>query len=220
MNKGFKGVWIEKQIWDYSDLNITNRCFLAEIDNLNKGPGCFAKNKHFSKWSGLSLSRCSEIINYLFDNNYIDIEKKENNKRFLSVNFNSLLQKTPSESRQLPSESRQLPSESRQPNNNVIEKQLEKQESESAHAFLKIKFPNKLNIWEMQNKKLIENYNKFILDFDDKMIIEKMEYDQNILFARLRIYGRSWIENNKKNKVFPINQDLPKKHPSLKRLTY
>ena len=102
----------------------------------------------------------------------------------------------------------------------TFQKHLEKQEIGSAHAFLKIKFPNKLNIWEMQNKKLIENYNKFILDFDDKMIIEKMEYDQNILFARLRIYGRSWIENNKKNKVFPINQDLPKKHPSLKRLTY
>ena len=71
----------------------------------------------------------------------------------------------------------------------------------------------------MQNKKQITNYKKFILDFDDKVIIDNLIFDPKIIFARLKIFGRNWIQNNKQNKnsrVVNMNE-LPKNHPSLQR---
>ena len=41
-NRAFKGVWIPKEIWCNKELNITERCFLTEIDSIDNDEGCFA----------------------------------------------------------------------------------------------------------------------------------------------------------------------------------
>jgi len=234
MNKESKRAsYCDPRIWYHHKLSITKRIFLGEIENLNKpGYGCFAKNKHFSKWSGLSVSRCSEILTQLFDENYINIEITQDQKRLLTVNFITINDFNASETRLLPSETRLLPSETRhlysetrqlysetrKHVNNTLNNTLNNTDR-GAHEFIKFRYPEKLNIWEMQNKKQITDYNKFILDFDDKVIIEKRLFEPDILFARLKIFGRNWIQNNnqnKKSKVYSINE-LPKNHPSLQR---
>jgi len=234
MNKESKrAAYCDPRIWYHNKLSITKRIFLGEIENLNKpGYGCFAKNKHFSKWSGLSVSRCSEILTQLFDENYINIEITQDKKRLLTVNFIKINDFNTSETRMLPSETRMLSSETRKNYsetrkvysetrkhvNNNLNNTLNNTER-GAHEFLKFKCPEQLNIWEMQNKKQITNYKKFILDFDDKVIIDNLIFDPKIIFARLKIFGRNWIQNNKQNKnsrVVNMNE-LPKNHPSLQR---
>ena len=82
MNRAFKGVWIPKEIWCNKELNITERCFLTEIDSLDNDDGCFASNNYFADFFGLSKSRCSEIINKLEEKGLIKItyDYKENSK--------------------------------------------------------------------------------------------------------------------------------------------
>ena len=94
LKRGFKGVWIPREIWLASDLNITEKAFLAEIDSLSTTKyGCFASNKHFAKFSGLSASRCSTIINDLERKGYVRINlvrkngSKEIEKRYIKLNY-------------------------------------------------------------------------------------------------------------------------------------
>lgn len=73
-NRGFKGIWIPANYW--LDENLTDReiLFLVEIDSLDIGEdGCFASNKHFSDFFGLTASRCSQIIKGLKDKGYIEV---------------------------------------------------------------------------------------------------------------------------------------------------
>ncbi|WP_367378289.1 conserved phage C-terminal domain-containing protein [Enterococcus gilvus] len=89
-NRGFKGIWIPASYWLDENLTIQEMLFLAEIDSLDVNEkGCFASNKHFSDFFGLSKSRSSEIINSLADKKYItikySIEGKEVKKRSIKV---------------------------------------------------------------------------------------------------------------------------------------
>lgn len=90
-NRGFKGIWIPANYW--LDENLTDReiLFLVEIDSLDIGEdGCFASNKHFSDFFGVTASRCSQIIKGLKEKGYIEVEydygpNKEITKRTMRV---------------------------------------------------------------------------------------------------------------------------------------
>lgn len=88
-NRDFKGVWIPAEIWLNEKINLQEKCFLTEIDSLDNEEGCFASNKHFSEFFGLSKSRVSQVINSLIDKGLIlaEYEKdgKEIKKRILKV---------------------------------------------------------------------------------------------------------------------------------------
>lgn len=72
-------------------------------------------------------------------------------------------------------------------------------ENDSALTFLKVNSPQRYEIFEMQYKSKIDNWIKFIKDFNNKVIIEGLEFDVNKLFARLETYAGNWILNNQKN---------------------
>lgn len=90
-NRGFKGVWIPSHIWLDKNLTIQEMMFLVEIDSLDiSDEGCYASNKHFSDFFGLSTRRCSQIINELKDKGYITVnlilnEKKQVERRTIRV---------------------------------------------------------------------------------------------------------------------------------------
>lgn len=89
-NRGFKGVWIPAHIWLDENLTVQEILFLVEIDSLdNSNKGCFASNKHFADFFGLSKSRVSEVISSLNNKEYISIkyelEGKEVKKRYIKV---------------------------------------------------------------------------------------------------------------------------------------
>ena len=88
-NRGFKGVWIPKEIWLDEDLTIQEMVFLVEIDSLDQENGCYASNAHFAEFFGLSKSRSSAVIKNLEEKGYIAIkyiyEGKEIKKRIIHV---------------------------------------------------------------------------------------------------------------------------------------
>lgn len=73
-NRGFKGVWIPADVWLDENLTTQEMLFLIEIDSLDiSDKGCYASNKHFSEFFGVSSARCSQIINSLQSKGYISI---------------------------------------------------------------------------------------------------------------------------------------------------
>ena len=90
-NRGFKGIWIPKDLWLNKDLTVMEMLFLAEIDSLEQDEqGCFASNNHFSEFFGISRSRSSQIITKLIKKGFITAtydrtETKQITKRHLWV---------------------------------------------------------------------------------------------------------------------------------------
>ena len=89
MKRDFKGVWIPKEVWLDDKLNWMEKLFLVEIDSLDNENGCFASNKYFGAFFGLSVSRVSEIISSLQSKGYITsfllMEGKEVKQRTLTL---------------------------------------------------------------------------------------------------------------------------------------
>jgi hypothetical protein len=73
--RDFKGIWIPKEIWLSKNLTIQEKVFLVEIDSLDRDEkGCYAGNKYFSEFFGLSEDRCSNIISSLKKKIMIDVK--------------------------------------------------------------------------------------------------------------------------------------------------
>lgn len=85
--RAFKGIWIPKRLWLAKDLTLQEKVFLAEIDSLDRGAGCYASNSYFAKFFGLSKKRVSFIINSLCQKERVksEIDTKAGNKRKLWV---------------------------------------------------------------------------------------------------------------------------------------
>lgn len=74
MERDFKGIWIPKEVWLNKDLKLIEKLFLVEIDSLNNEKGCWASNKYFGEFFGVSKGRCSQVINSLQEKGFILIK--------------------------------------------------------------------------------------------------------------------------------------------------
>jgi len=132
MKRSFKGVWIPKEIWLNKDLTLIEKIFLVEIDSLDNDNGCFASNKYFSDFFGVSKGRCTQIIKSLEAKKYVKIriERQGNQiiKRVVKIlNRGSKYSKQPSENIKGGSKYSKQPSEnikggskySKQPSENI-----------------------------------------------------------------------------------------------------
>lgn len=81
--RDFKGVWISKKIWLDEKLGWSEKLLLVEIDSLDNEQGCYAGNKHFAEFFGLSLGRISKMVSNLKEKGYItvDLIYKEGSKQ-------------------------------------------------------------------------------------------------------------------------------------------
>ena len=88
--RAFKGIWIPAEIWLSKDLTIMEKIFLVEIDSLDNNNGCYASNKYFAEFFGITNGRASQIISKLSEKGYVNIdyemEGKLIKKRILKVN--------------------------------------------------------------------------------------------------------------------------------------
>ena len=89
LKRGFKGVWIPKEIWLDFSLTWMEKLFVTEINSLDNEKGCFASNDYFSKFFNLSKGRCSQIIKSILNKGIISVEYeyegKEIKKRVLKI---------------------------------------------------------------------------------------------------------------------------------------
>ncbi len=70
-NRDFKGVWIPKEIWLSQDLSLSEKALLVEILSLDNAHGCFASNKHFANFLGISERQVSRLVQSLEKKKYI-----------------------------------------------------------------------------------------------------------------------------------------------------
>ena len=88
MGRGFKGIWIPKEIWESNEISMQEKIFLAEIHSLDNEVGCIASNAYFAKFFNLSKSSVSRVISSLAKKNLISVsliykENKEVDKRII-----------------------------------------------------------------------------------------------------------------------------------------
>lgn len=86
--RGFKGIWIPKEIWLDERLNALDKVILAEIDSLdNSDAGCYASNEHIANFCQCSITKVSTAISKLKDLGYIYIKTFDGRKRSLKSNI-------------------------------------------------------------------------------------------------------------------------------------
>lgn len=89
MNRGFKGVWIPKELWLNKELTWMEKLMLAEIDSLDNDDGCYASNGYLGPFFQISTTRVSQIVSSLKKKGYISVryerEGKEIKRRVLNI---------------------------------------------------------------------------------------------------------------------------------------
>lgn len=75
MNRGFKGIWIPREIWLNERLSIQAKALWAEIDSLHDDEqgGCFAPDEYLMTFLGLKLSRLHEVLKELKVTGYLEV---------------------------------------------------------------------------------------------------------------------------------------------------
>ena len=85
-DRGFKGIWIPKEIWTNEELSITEKCLWAEIDSLDKnGKGCYKKNKTLASSFNCTENHISKMISHLIDIGLVYQSKFDGRLRYLKT---------------------------------------------------------------------------------------------------------------------------------------
>lgn len=75
VNRKEGGLWIPEEIMHNADLSVQEKMILSKIYHLdNDKEGCFANNRYFSDYFGLSRTRISKIINGLARKGHIVVD--------------------------------------------------------------------------------------------------------------------------------------------------
>lgn len=85
MNRDFKGVWIEKDIWLNTELTILEKVIYAEIDSLDNENHCTASNEYFAEFCDCSTSKVSKAIKKLQELGMIDVMSFDGRHRRIRV---------------------------------------------------------------------------------------------------------------------------------------
>src|SRR5437764_15346075 len=72
VSRDFKGIWIPKELWLSRELTPIQKCLLAEIDSLDCGEGCYAKNKYLAEMFNTTPPRMANLISELRKKGFIE----------------------------------------------------------------------------------------------------------------------------------------------------
>lgn len=86
-DRDFKGIWIPKEIYLNKELNWTEKILFIEIDSLDNDNGCFASNKYFAEFIGVSQTRISKSISHLKELGLIYQDGFNGRERILHTNI-------------------------------------------------------------------------------------------------------------------------------------
>ena len=70
--RDFKGVWIPREIWLSEELSLMEKVLFVEIHSLDNERGCFASNRHFSEFFGVSERQIATYIASLKKKGFIE----------------------------------------------------------------------------------------------------------------------------------------------------
>lgn len=73
-NRAFEGVWIPKRLYITNKFNLRTKFFVVEIKSLSKKGYCYATDKHFAEFLGISDRMVQIMIKDLKDDGYLTAE--------------------------------------------------------------------------------------------------------------------------------------------------
>jgi DNA-binding transcriptional ArsR family regulator len=79
--RDFKGIWISKEIWMSKELSLMEKVLFVEIHSLDNKHGCFASNRYFAEFFGVSPRQISTHIASLKEKGFITVQILNQNDR-------------------------------------------------------------------------------------------------------------------------------------------
>lgn len=73
-NRAFEGIWIPKRLYITNKFNPRTKFFIVELKSLSKKGYCFATDKHFADFLGVSTRVVQTMIKSLKDDGYLETE--------------------------------------------------------------------------------------------------------------------------------------------------
>lgn len=83
--RDFKGIWIPREIWLSPDLSIMEKVLFVEIHSLDNEDGCYASNKYFGDFFGVSERQIRTYLGTLKEKGFIFVTIQNRNERVIRV---------------------------------------------------------------------------------------------------------------------------------------
>jgi hypothetical protein len=83
--RDFKGVWIDREIWLAKELSLMEKVLFVEIHSLDNERGCFASNRYFAEFFGVSTRQVATHVSSLRDKGFITVTVENQNERTIRV---------------------------------------------------------------------------------------------------------------------------------------
>ena len=81
--RDFKGVWIPKEIWLSDKLSLMEKVLFVEIHSLDNERGCFASNRYFAEFFGVSDRQIRTHIGTLKRHGFVTVTIKNRYDRVI-----------------------------------------------------------------------------------------------------------------------------------------
>lgn len=197
------GLWISNSICQLK-IGDGQKMLLAVIEYLeNDDIGCFASDLYFSKKLGKSINTIQDRLRELEKLNMIE-RLNVDGKRYIKstlgklslweTNFHSPILNN----RHTDTEISVLHMPNNRCRNKEINKEIKNRESTFAFSFLKLNYNKRFVAWENKYKVQIKQYEKFILDYNDTVVIESIPFKVDELFNFLCKYAKGYIKYDSK----------------------
>lgn len=165
----------------------------------NKEGFCWAPNEYFATLYDVSSETVSRWISQLRDAGYIEVEilHIEGNKRRITID--KIIKRSCQKDQEVfTKKSIPLDEKIKPIYENITINNTKNKREEKALAFFEANFPSRYEVFAMQYKSKITDFQKFQADFHDTVVIEGLKWEGNILESRAGKYARNWIENQGK----------------------
>ena len=84
-SRDFKGIWIPKEIWLSGQLSLMEKVLFVEIHSLDNADGCYASNRYFADFFGVSERQIRTYIGTLKEKGFVFVTIKNRNERVIRV---------------------------------------------------------------------------------------------------------------------------------------
>lgn len=84
-SRDFKGIWIPRDIWLSDQLSLMEKVLFVEIHSLDNERGCFASNKYFAEFFGVSDRQIRTYIGSLKEKGFVMVTIQNRNERIIRV---------------------------------------------------------------------------------------------------------------------------------------
>src|SRR6266480_3647755 len=83
--RDFKGVWIPREVWLSEELSLMEKVLFVEIHSLDNERGCFASNRYFAEFFGVSPRQIGTYVASLKEKGFISFTIQNQNERTIRV---------------------------------------------------------------------------------------------------------------------------------------